>query len=251
MTTPTEETTNTRPAAEAHAAQSHEVTEALALLKRHGVPVAIGVGAALAIALVAMFVRGRIDASRRDAAMLFASSRSLGDLERVVNDYGSSPSAPLALLRLAQAQFDTENYTAAAQSYDRFLASFGEHPMAAAAELGKVHTLEAQGRIEEALAGFNDFAARHPDHFLTPQAILGKGRCLELLGRITEARITYESFIADSPPSGWTRRADERLEDLARGVTASLSAPATQTALPAGPFIPVELPATPTAPDQD
>lgn len=195
-----------------------DLEDASDFLKRHGMSVIVGVAAGLILVLGVVFFRARAADARRDAMMMLTNANTFDDLERVVSDRGSTPAAPLALLKLGQAHYAAGNYALAMEKYDTFRVMFAKHEMAPAAELGRLHAMEALGRTSEALAGFQAFAARQPDYFLAPQATFGAGRCLEQLGRPTEARVVYEQFIAAYPASPWVRRADEMLEQVNRRI---------------------------------
>ncbi|MCE9616642.1 MAG: tetratricopeptide repeat protein [Lentisphaerae bacterium] len=197
----------------------HELHEPLEIIKQYAMPVAVGVGIALVAVLGISFYRGQKANAQRDALMLLSSARSLDDLERVVSDYGNSPAAPLALLKIAHGYFSSGNYALAKDKYDAFTARFPQHEFAAAALLGVWQCAEAQGRTQDALAGFREFAAANPEHFLTAQAVLGQGRCLQQLGKLTEARVVLEQYVAAHPEDAW----NSSLEDLLATVNRSIA----------------------------
>jgi outer membrane protein assembly factor BamD (BamD/ComL family) len=116
---------------------------------------------------------------------------------------------------MAKAQYDNRDFVAAQVNYQEFLAKNPSHPMAAMAELGKIHCTEALGSTEAALNAFGQFAAKNPGHFLMPVAVFGKARCLQDLKRYAEARTTYEDFIASNPKSPWGGDVNEALKQLA------------------------------------
>ncbi|MDA0990444.1 MAG: tetratricopeptide repeat protein, partial [Verrucomicrobia bacterium] len=127
-------------------------------LLRHGLPLGIGISLAVCIAVGVLFVRGRTSSAEADAQRILSSARAMPDLEQVVNNYPKTAAAPLALLKLARANYDTGNYQLALQQYDTFAATYAEHPFLAASELGRAHCLEAQGRIQDALTQYTSFA---------------------------------------------------------------------------------------------
>ncbi|MDA0577151.1 MAG: tetratricopeptide repeat protein [Verrucomicrobia bacterium] len=187
-------------------------------LKRIGIPLVAGAGLALLVVLGLLYARSRADASRHDALMLMSSAQSFDELERVVSDFGKTPAAPLALLKIAHAYFNAGDYTLASKKYATFTATYATHAFAPVAELGTVHCVEAQGQFDAALRGFEDFAAKLPTHFLFAQATLGQARCLEQLGRLTQARIVYEQFLASHPQSPWTPHVEQLLRTVNQGI---------------------------------
>lgn len=218
------------------------------LLRRHGIPVLVGVAVAVVVALGITFYKSRAASAERDALLLLASARTLDDLERVTSDFGSTAAAPLAMLKVAHANYASGNYPLAQQKYEALAAQYPKHVMAPAAELGRLHSVEAQGRVAEALTGFEQFAAQHADHFLLPQAVFGQARCLAELGKLTAARVVYEQFMATHPDSAWLRATDEMLDEvnrkIAKGLDGVVPTPAAITTA-AAPFIPFESLAAP------
>jgi tetratricopeptide (TPR) repeat protein len=208
-----------------------ELHEAWDAIQHYALPVLVAVGVAIALALGIVLFRNRAESGQQDAMALLTSARSFDDLDRVVSDYESSSAAPLALLKLGQAHYASGNYTMATEKYDAFIARHATHPLATAAEIGKLQCLEAQGRLQEALAGYQSFASSHAGHFLYGEAIFGQGRCLEQLGRFTDARVLYEQFITANPESAWL----ERAEDVLAQVNAIIAR--------GGPVVPLALPA--------
>ena len=144
-----------------------------------------GLAAAGGIRLYNWHVR----AARARASEVFYSARSVADLETVVGRYGSSPVAPLALLKLAKWHYNAGNYEIALQKYSEFKRKYPRHPLVEIAEAGRAHSLEAAGFVSEAQSAFAAFASNHADHALAPGAILGQIRCLASLGQHEEARM--------------------------------------------------------------
>ncbi len=210
-----------------------EWRELLRLWREHGRAVAVVLVLILA-ALVYLQWRAaeRRRAAAEGAAALAAAERP-EQLEAVARDYTRTPSGPLALLMLASRQYQSGAFEAALTRYEEFLRTHSKHAMAAAAELGRLHALEALGRNEEALNGFIAFADAHPDHYLAPQAVFGRARGLARAGRYDEARVVYEDFIAAHPDSGWRTAAESALADLERARRATAPAAPMAPAAPA------------------
>ena len=211
--------------AEPETLQADEFEHIKEIASRHGTSIAIGLAVILIAVLAGIFTRNRAAATKRDALRLLSSARTVADLETIADRYSATPTAPLALLRLAKVHYDTGNFGLALQKYDSFASQYSDHPFAAAAELGKMHCLEAQGRYQEALQQFQDFVAREPEHFLMPQAVFGEARCLEGLWRLDDARILYETFIASHPESPWLDRVEDILASVNRKIERGDTAP--------------------------
>ena len=199
-----------------------EIGEVKAILRENVKPI-VAVACILIAGFAVLVVRHvRASAGIRSSEML-SSARSVQDLEMVIARHPSTLAAPLALLRLAKAHFDSGNYEVALNKYDEFKLKFPEHQMADAADLGKIHCMEARGQLAEALTAFTTFVRGHPDHFLRPQALFGQARCLQQLGRLREARTLYEDFIAKNPGSVWLSRAEESLRTVTRKLARNLT----------------------------
>ncbi|MDP7024144.1 MAG: tetratricopeptide repeat protein [Kiritimatiellia bacterium] len=172
-----------------------------------------------AVIAVAVFgcnmVRSHKRRSITDASAQLAAARSIQDLEAIVADYGSTPSAPLALLQLAKTSYDMGNFSGAMMHYEGFADKYADHELASVAEVGLIHCREARGELQAAASEFKAFAEANPADFLAPTAQLGQARCLEQLGQFDDARIIYENMVADlSDDSMWGDRAAEQLETL-------------------------------------
>jgi tetratricopeptide (TPR) repeat protein len=218
-----------RPETEA-AGYSDELEVLKASVKTHGLRVAVGVAVALVIVFGVRMYYARRAGAAADASAMLMSARSVQDLEALVEQYGKSPSAPLAMLKLAKGYFDLDNYDQAFNRYVDFLERYPEHALGGIAELGKLHCLEARGQVAEALAGFELFLSDNPQHFLEAQAVFGRARCLEQLDRMDDARIVYEDFIAANPNSGWVSRAEEMLDTMEHRAAFRITAPAWDNA---------------------
>lgn len=196
--------------------QQDEFQELKDVLRKQGKPIAVGLCIALAVTMSVVLYRNRTRAKVQQASHMLSSARTVQDLEAITMQHPSSAVAPLAMIKLAKAYYNAGKYDMALDKYIEFKLKFPDHQMAAAAELGRIHCLEAGGRLGEAYEAFTAFWADHPDDFLTSQAVFGRARCLEQLGRYREAKELYEGFIEAHPKSGWTSRAEELLGSVNR-----------------------------------
>jgi len=188
-----------------------EKRQQMALFREHVQPVLIGLGIALAILLAYGAYKNYKQSTSMRASQMLLSARSPEQLQQVISQYPSTPSAPIAMLTLASEYFQSGQYDLAQFTYAQFQQKFPKHPMAAAADIGKAQCSEASGQLDQALTAFEAFALSHPGHFLYASAIFGKGRCLTQMGRYTEAKAVYEDYIAANPNSGWSPLADSAM----------------------------------------
>jgi tetratricopeptide (TPR) repeat protein len=126
------------------------------------------------------------------------SARSLQELEEIAEKYDTGRIAPVALLKLAKAYFNVGNYALAQEKYTEFLRRFPKHEMKGMAELGKINSIEAMGKIEEAKSLYSEFISKYPDHPEILMAQIGYARCLEQLGNYKDAYSVYTGIISNS-----------------------------------------------------
>ena len=218
-----------------------EKQQLLVLFRKHVQPVLIGVGIALAILLAYGAYKNYKQSTLMRASQTLMSARNIEQLQQVINQYPSTPSAPIAMLTLAAEYFQSGQYDLAQSTYAQFQQKFPKHPMTAAADIGKAQCLEASGQIEQALAAFEAFALANPGHFLYALAIFGKGRCLTQMGRYTEARAVYEDYLAANPQSGWRPLADLAMlfvDKELRAQQKKQNSPFVESVNPANPEVP-------------
>ena len=188
-----------------------EKDQLLALFREHVQPVLIGLAIALALVLGYGAYKNYKQSTAMRASQMLMSSRSPEQLQQVISQYASTPSAPIAMLTLASEYFRSGQYDLAQFTYAQFQQKFPKHPMVLAADLGKAQCLEASGQLDQALLMYEAFAKANPGHFLAASAIFGKGRCLTQMGRYPEAKAVYEDYIAANPDSGWVPLADSAM----------------------------------------
>lgn len=155
------------------------------------------------------------------ASVALASAQSGEELESLLAEYGSTPSAPGTLLTLAGRHFREGRYDEAKAAYEQFRAEYPRHPMLRATELCLAQVTEASGDAASAQAMFEAFLADHPDNYLVPLARMGRARCLHQLGALDEARTVYEDFLAAHPEGPWTTMAETNLELVRKAMRAA------------------------------
>ncbi len=196
------------------ALEQSEVKEVLVFIKKYIVPVAIVILAICAYFLVnRYFVSSRLNKEAKADSMLM-NAMGPEDYQTIIDKYGSTPTAPIAMMNLAMARFSEGDYDAAQDLYGRFLKKYGKHEMAAQAELNQIVCREAKGDLSDAQILYADFANQHKDSYLAPIALMGNARCLENLGASVEAKQAYEDLIVAYPGSSWANLAETRMTVL-------------------------------------
>lgn len=225
-------------------------------LEQYRWPIVGGVAAVALVVGVFFWTRSGAERANADAFQRLATFQTANDLMAVTSEYPDSKAAPIALMKLAKAQYDEGSYEEAMKSYTTFAAQYPQHTLAEGAELGRLHCLEAMGRTEDALKGFETFVKT--PHYLAAEAVIAQARCLRTLGKSDDARVVYEDFITANPKSAWSPRIKELLEEVtakpaekspasaAVSSTAPATADATATTAPASAPVATAAPAAVT-----
>ncbi len=207
----TEQEQHAGPSRETQELHEHENEQVLEFLREYGIPIVIGVVAALVIYLGYMvYSNYRVSLAERAAQGLMVA-RTPQELEEVVNKYSSTPAAPVAMLSLASTYLHGGQYQLSREIYTRFQNEYPKHDMYATAEMGLAYCAESEGNLEDALQRFTTFVDNHPEHFLMQLALFSRARCMEQLGRYSDAKAVYEDFIAAHPESRWVPQAETAL----------------------------------------
>lgn len=188
--------------------KDHEVPEVVDFLRENGVSVLLGGGLAVAVFLGFSAWKNYKETSAVKAEAQLFQSQSPEQIQAVIDQYPSTPAAPLAYVALASRNFDMGQYELSENLFSQFISLYPKHALLPTAELGIAQCKEASGRFEEAVAAFEAVIAKHEGHYTQPLALFGKARALEQLGRFDEAKAVYEDFVAGNPKSPWTDRAE-------------------------------------------
>lgn len=194
--------------------EQHEVKQVLDFLKQYGKLIGAGIVAAAVAVLVSRGMAANKAAKIAEAEELLFAARSPQQLQELVNEYKSTPTAPVALLDLAKTLFNNGDIAQARAQYERFMSDYKKSDLRPIAVFGLAHCTEAEGRFDEAANEFKEFLSDYPEHYLNSPAVLSVARCLEQAGRIDEARITLEDFLAENADTQWAGPAEVSLEQL-------------------------------------
>ena len=193
------------------ALKAKEVPEVTDFIQENGMSLLIGIGLAVALYLGISAYRNYKTSESLNASALLFNAQSAEQLQKVINEHASTPSAPLAYLSLAANYFDAGQFDMAQYQYTQFETKYPEHSLRAMAQLGQANCLEAKGQLNEAVNAFTQFSQTWTNSYLLPLAIFGKARCYEEMGQFDEARTIYEDYIAAHPDSDWAQRAETAL----------------------------------------
>lgn len=194
--------------------EQHEVTEVLNFLKRYGKMIGAGILVAVITLLVSRGCAARRAAHIAKAEAELSRARTPEQLQTVLEEYGSTPAAPTALLELAKTRFNEGDTALARERYEEFLDEYKNSDMRPVAELGLAYCTEAEGNWMDAAVQFRSFLSDYEGHWLEPMALLSLARNLKLSGETADARIVLEDFLAESPGSIWAANAEDALAQL-------------------------------------
>lgn len=142
--------------------------------------------AALASVLLLLLTAGVFfwnHAQTMAAEALFFGATDKSSWEKVVARYPRSLVAGNALLLIAQAAAQEQQYEAAKETYQRFLEHFPHHPLAINALLGKAMNDDAMGNFQAAIDEFQQAATAYASSYGAPLALMMEARLLIRLGK--------------------------------------------------------------------
>lgn len=194
------------------ALEQQEVKEVLVFLQKYAKPAAIVIITICVLVLADKFFKSqRVKKElRADTALMHAQNAE--DLQDILNEYGSTPAAPVALMGLAREKFNAGQIDEAEVLYSQFVKKHDDLEQAALAELNLISCKEAKEQLGEAHLLYGEFVKDHEGSYLVPSALMGRARCLETLGELDEAQIAYEDIIVNYPESSWSQLAKAKLK---------------------------------------
>lgn len=196
--------------------EQHEVKQVLNFLTRYGKLIAAGAIAAIVVVLVSRGMAANKATKIAKAEQMLISAQTPQQLEDLVNDYHSTPTAPVALLKMAKTLFNQGETAQARAQYERFLDDYKNSDQRPLAMFGLAHCTEAEGRYDDAVNELKTFLEESPEHYLKSPAVLALARCQEEAGHIDAARITLEDFLAENAGSQWSGPAEISLQQLGK-----------------------------------
>jgi TolA-binding protein len=198
------------------ALEQAEVKEVLKVFQKYMKPTATVILVVCALFLANNFFRGNRLKKEASADAALMNAKSAADYQAILDDFSSTPSDPLAMMGLAQQNFNEGKLDEAMKLYSGFVKKYPGHEMAEQAEFNLITCKEAKGELGEASILYGDFKDKHGDSHLAPVALLGKARCFETLDNHSEAKQVYEDVITYYPESGWSQIAETQLKVVER-----------------------------------
>lgn len=174
-------------------------------------------GAVLAVAAGIVFYCAHRQQEQNTAVAALNSASTAEDYEAILS--GNAPAAAAAQLPLARGLYSAGDYEKALAAYDAALDDLDEPAFRDVAALGRACTLEAMGRLDEALAAVEalekTFPAEGPVHFLTSECLLAKARILCQKGDKAAAKAALKPLLEaaeDSVLAKYTPQAERTVK---------------------------------------
>lgn len=157
------------------------------------------------------------------------------ELSAFIADKGDSTPGLTATLTRAGADYRLGDHAAAQSGFEAYLAKAPkESPLRLSALEGRGLSLEAQGKLDEALAAFGTLATEAKGEFLVGMGSYHRGRLLAAQGKSDEAVKVFQEVVTQHPNTAAARQATDRLQLLAAQGVAIPTPPAAAPAVDAG-----------------
>jgi predicted negative regulator of RcsB-dependent stress response len=175
--------------------------------------------------------REQLEASAR-AALLQAKTPE--ELVKVADQFPRADQGTLALLNAADGSFAKRDYAAAIQDYQRIIQTVTTHAeLRDSAQLGLASSLEATGKIDDAINAYLEVARRGAKSPYAPLAYNAAARLYEERGdKDNERKILTEAAGLD-PDSPFVKQAQFKLKEMAAAALPPLTVQVPATPAPA------------------
>ena len=204
--------------------RSMQFYDALAWLDANRQKVAIAALVLAALVVVYLFWDWRKDVKAQEAnKAIFALDTGLGanrpanlnpeSYLKVASEYQGTPAGEHAALLAAGALFDAKKFAEAHAQFDKFLKENAESPLAAQAAYGVAASLEAQGKVTEAITKYKEVTTRYGSESVGGLAKLSLARLYEKQNQPEEALRLYDD-LTRAMDSTWGMQARQLRADL-------------------------------------
>jgi TolA-binding protein len=196
------------------------------LLRKYGTEILAVLAGVLIIVIGLVFMSQSRAKNERQAGMILGSAHAAmfsGDgqqarraYEDIIKRFASTESAKEAMIYLGNIHFQSRDFPAALEQYQRAVkAKPGSSLLSASASSGVAACKEQAGDFSGAAGEYLNIAGRHSrDPFLAANAMLSAGRCYRAAGNIIQARVTFQKVIRQYPDDQASQKAKEALAML-------------------------------------
>jgi len=153
-------------------------------------------------------------AKESQAASLLLKATETTSWQQIADEFAGTPSAPLALMRLAGEAREKSDWENALVPLDRFIREYPRHAFFPAVQLSQAQILEAAGKQDEAFSAYEKIHQAKPVHLYSGAAVLGLARIQQAKGNLTAARNLLSDFLATERASVFATEASQALKAL-------------------------------------
>ena len=192
-------------------------------IDKNGKTLGIGLGAVVVLIILTGFVINSKKQSNLKAGFDLYSAAILVErgehhtakevLQTSIESYAGTGNAAIALLKLADAYYNTQEFDSTVYFADEFLHVYrGKDDILMSSGYNlKASALEELGKLEEAAEAYLMVSAKFPHSCVAPISMIDAGRCYNMLGNDEKAREIYMRAINEYGDSKIIKRANEQL----------------------------------------
>lgn len=169
-------------------------------------------GVVAGVVAIAWYVTSTLKAEHAVTAL--ANAFDPAQLEAVARDYRGTEPGANALLLLAASKRDAGDSDGAVVTFQDFLKTYPNNPLAGGALLGVGQTLDAQGKTDDAISTYQQVVDRYPKSYAAPFAAYAMAEVFLRDLRRDEARTALDSLVSQFPDSSLSRVAAAQLARL-------------------------------------
>jgi predicted negative regulator of RcsB-dependent stress response len=139
---------------------------------------------------------------------------ALQTFQRIVNDYGGTPTAKIARFYVAKDQLAMRQF---AQAYSNFEVASNElkgTPLGDEALFGRILAIESQGQFLQAVTLAESFMKDHSTSFIAPEVGLTLADLYAKTQNVAKAKDLLQSLAKTYADSNWGKTAEHRLAGL-------------------------------------
>jgi TolA-binding protein len=173
------------------------------------------IAALLAVGLVVFGVVQAVAHKRNQAAtQALAAATDTAGYQKVLDQYASTTAGGDAALLLAAKQREEKKYEESAATLRNFIANHSSHPLISGAWLSLGATIEAQGKLDDAMQTYSDLISKFSTSYSTPFAMMAQANIQREKGNTDEARRTLENMMSQFPDSPVTQEGQRLMQML-------------------------------------
>ncbi len=192
--------------------------------KQNSKPISYGFFAIVAVIVVSLIFTSQQKQKEAEASIELTRARieyfannysgAIPILKNVIEMYGSTNSGIEATFLIANASYETGNFTDAEKYFNQYIDDGSDDLLKSSALAGVAACLEQQKKYESAAKLFQEAAEKYEDSFLTPENLLNSARCYSLSGKNEIARKLLQKLLDEHSDSNLKNDAEILIAEL-------------------------------------